>query len=74
MELGRRRDLGDVADLRMTLAEAKQLLVRLQQAILTAQAQDHAVRRPDCLSCGDRCHVKCTVHRHRFNRPCRLWI
>jgi hypothetical protein len=52
MEFSRRQDLGDVANLGMTLAEAKQLLARVQQEIVSAQAQDHAVRRPACSSFG----------------------
>ena len=58
MEFSRRKSLGDVANWGMTLVEAKQLLGRVQQEIVNAQAQDHAVRRPACSACGDRCHVK----------------
>jgi hypothetical protein len=32
-------------------------LVRLQQAVVAVQADDHAVLRPDCSSCGQACHV-----------------
>ena len=42
----------------LALAEAKQLMSRVQQAVVAAQAHDHAVLRPDCLSCGGICHIK----------------
>jgi hypothetical protein len=58
LEISRPRDLGDIANLGLTLAKAKQLLARVQQAVVAAQAHDHAVLRPDCSSCGGRCHVK----------------
>jgi hypothetical protein len=51
-------DLGDIANLGLTLSEAKQILARLQQVAVAVQADDHAARRPDCSSCGDACHVK----------------
>jgi hypothetical protein len=44
MELGRPGDLRDIADLGLTLPEAKQLLARVQQAVVAAQARDHAAR------------------------------
>jgi hypothetical protein len=58
LEISRPNDLGDIANLGLTLAEAKQLLARVQQAVAAAQARDHAALRPDCPSCGGRCHVK----------------
>ena len=58
MEIDRPDDLGDIAHLGLTLAEAKRLLAGLQQEIVAAQARGHAVRRPDCRSCGGVCHVK----------------
>jgi hypothetical protein len=58
LEISRPRDLGDIANLGLTLAEAKQLLARVQQAVVAAQAHDHAVVRPDCSCCGGRCHRK----------------
>jgi hypothetical protein len=58
MEISRPNDLGLIANLGLTLAEAKQLLARVQQAVVAAQARDHAVLRPDCSSCGGKCHVK----------------
>jgi hypothetical protein len=48
MEIRAPRDLGDIAHLGLTLSEAKQLLARVQQAVVAAQADDHAVLRPDC--------------------------
>jgi hypothetical protein len=50
--------LGDIANLGLTLSEAKQILARLQQAVVAVQADDHAVLRPDCSACGQACHVK----------------
>src|SRR5690242_3153472 len=58
LEISRPNDLGDIANLGLTLPEAKQLLARVQQAVVAAQAHDHAVVRPDCSSCGGKCHVK----------------
>jgi hypothetical protein len=50
--------LGDIANLGLTLSEANQILARLQQAVVSVQADDHAVLRPDCSACGQACHVK----------------
>jgi hypothetical protein len=58
IEIDRPDDLGDIADLGLTLAEAKLLLAGLQQEIVTAQARDHAVWRPACRRCGGVCRVK----------------
>ncbi len=58
LELRRPSDLGDIASLGLTLSEAKQLLARVQQAVVAAQARDHASLRPECSNCGARCHVK----------------
>src|SRR3984885_10738279 len=58
MEINRPDDLGDIADLGLTLAEGKLLLAGIQREISAAQAGDHAVRRPDCLRCGGVCRVK----------------
>ena len=41
-------DLGDIAALGLTLAQGKQLVALVQQAIVTAQSRDHAVRWPEC--------------------------
>jgi transposase len=48
----------DIADLGLNLPEAKRLLASVQQEIVTAQARDHAARRPDFPRCGDVCRVK----------------
>ena len=58
LELDRLRDLRDIANLGLTLPEAKQLLTRVQQAVVAVQARDHAALRPACASCGANCHVK----------------
>src|SRR5919206_2677146 len=58
MEISRPDDLRDLASLGLTLAEAKQLLARVQQAVVAAQARDHADLRPDCAACGGRWHAK----------------
>ena len=51
-------DLGDIADLGLTLAQGKQLVAVVQQQIVTAQSRDHAARRPDCRTCTIPCQVK----------------
>jgi len=58
MQVNRPDDLHDIADLGLTLAEAKRLLARVQREIVAAQARDHAVRRPDCSRCDRACRVK----------------
>src|SRR4051794_41599098 len=58
MEITRPNDLRDMASLGLTLSEAKQLLARVQQAVVAAQARDHAGLRPDCAACGGSCHAK----------------
>src|SRR5829696_4279660 len=58
MELGRPGNLHDIAELGLTLPEAKQLLACVQQAIVAVQARDHAMLRPDCASCGERFRIK----------------
>jgi hypothetical protein len=57
IEISRPDSVADIADLGLTLSEAKQLLARVQQAIVAAQTGDLAARRPDCPSCSGRCHV-----------------
>jgi hypothetical protein len=51
-------ELGDIADLGLTLAQGKQLVALVQQEIVTAQSRDHAARRLLCRSCGAACQVK----------------
>ena len=58
LEISRPNTLRDIANLGLTLPEAKQLLTRVQQAVVAAQAHDHAAHRPDCSRCGGRCQVK----------------
>ena len=58
MNINRPDDLSDIANLGLSLAEGKLLLAGLQQEIVAAQAKGHAVRRPDCESCGEVCRVK----------------
>jgi len=58
MEISRPNDLRDIGSLGLTLPEAKQLLARVQQAVVAAQARDHAGLRPHCTACGGSCHVK----------------
>ena len=58
MAISRPDGLGDIAALGLTLAEAKLLLVQVQQEVVAAQARQHTLFRPDCQSCSGRCHVK----------------
>src|SRR3954464_14026310 len=58
MMINRPGDLGDIADLGLTLAQGKQLVALVQQAIVTAQSRDHALRRPDCRTCTTPCQIK----------------
>ena len=63
MEIRRPDDLVDIANLGLTLAEAKWLLAGVQREIVAAQAKTHAVRRPSCACCGNVCRVKdCRDH------------
>ncbi len=57
-EITRPDDLRDIANLGLTLSEAKQLLAGVQREIVAAQARCHAVRRPDCAHCDGVCRVK----------------
>jgi hypothetical protein len=58
MEISKPDHLGDIANLGLTLTEAKQLLARVQREISTAQAREHAVRRPVCPCRDGVCRVK----------------
>jgi len=58
MEIRRPDDLVDIANLGLTLAEAKRLLAGVQREIVAAQAGSHAVRRPECPRCGGVSRVK----------------
>jgi len=57
IEISRPNGVGDIANLGLTLAEGKLLLAGVQQGVVAAQADGHAMR-PACQSCGGRCHVK----------------
>jgi hypothetical protein len=58
MEIRRPDDLGEIANLGLTLTEAKLLLAQVQQQGVAAQADHHAMFRSDCQSCGRRYHAK----------------
>jgi hypothetical protein len=58
MKINKPDDLSDIADLGLSLAEAKLLLAGVQRDIVAAQARAHAVRRPKCRCGGGVCHVK----------------
>jgi hypothetical protein len=58
MTISRPDGVSDIANLGITLCEAKQLLVQVQQQVVADQATIHATFRPDCRSCGGTCHVK----------------
>jgi len=58
MEIRRPDDLVDIANLGLTLAEAKLLLARVQREIVAVQAGTHAVRRPECPRCDGVCRAK----------------
>jgi hypothetical protein len=58
MNIKRPDGLNDIADLGLTLVEAKQLVACVQREVVTAQADRQAMTRPDCRSCGGRCHGK----------------
>jgi hypothetical protein len=45
-------DLRNLADLGLKLAQGKQLLNQVQQAVVAAQSRDHAAQRPACRTCG----------------------
>ena|SRR5690349_2688440 len=51
-------DLRNLADLGLKLAQGKQLLSQVQQAVVAAQCRDHAAQRPACRACGAACRVK----------------
>ena len=73
MELGRPGNLHDIADLGLTLPEAKQLLTCVQQAVVAVQARDHATLRPDCASCGERFRIKDWRSRRVATLSARWW-
>ena len=58
IEISRPDSLDDIADLGLTLAEAKRVLAGVQREIVAAQARGHAVRRPGCRRCEGVCRMK----------------
>ena len=70
MEIKRPDGLGDIANLGLTLSEAKLLLANVQREIAAAQARGHVVRRPKCPHCGGVCHVK--DYRAMLSRRCSV--
>jgi hypothetical protein len=58
IEIHQSSGLADIANLGLTLSEAKELLARVQQAMVAAPARDHAVRPPSCASGAGQCHLK----------------
>src|SRR4051812_38273407 len=58
VKISRPDSLVDIADLGLTLAEARLVLAGVQREIVAAQARDHAVRRPGCRDCEGVCRVK----------------
>ncbi len=58
MAISRPDGLADIANLGLTLAEAKLLLAQVQQQVVADQATTHAMFRPACRFCGATCHVK----------------
>ena len=58
MEICRPEGLGDIANLGLTLPEAKQLLSSVQRAVVFRQVDRHGLLRPCCRSCAVKCHLK----------------
>src|ERR1700759_290457 len=58
MVITRPDGLAEIADLGMSLSEAKQLLVQVQRQVVADQITSHATFRPDCRSCGGTRQVK----------------
>jgi hypothetical protein len=58
MTISRPDGLGKLADLGLTLAEAKRLMAQVQQQLVAEQVNTHATLRPDCRACGEICQVK----------------
>ena len=50
MAISRPDGPGEIADLGLTLAEAKRLMAQVQQQLVAEQADIHAMLRPDCRS------------------------
>ena len=58
MEICRPEGLGDIANLGLTLPEAKQVLASVQRAVVSGQVDSHGPQRPCCRSCTGKCHLK----------------
>ena len=58
MRIAKPDTLADLGTLGLSLVEGKQLLAGIQREIVAAQAQVHAVHRPECRGCGAGCRVK----------------
>jgi hypothetical protein len=58
IEICRPEGVGEIADLGLTLPEAKQLLASIQRAVVSAQAVSHGLQRPCCSACSGKCHLK----------------
>jgi hypothetical protein len=58
MEVTRPDSLREITELGLTLPEAKQVLAKVQRAVVAAQAERHATLPPDCQSCGRPCGIK----------------
>ena len=58
MEIRRPPGVGVLANLGLTLSEAKQLLTSVQQAMVGNQTDEHGRLRSECRSCSGSCHVK----------------
>src|ERR1700685_4286365 len=65
MEICRPEGLVDIANLGLTLPEAKQVLASVQRAVVSGQVNSHGPQRPCCRSCAGKCHLKdWRGHRH----------
>jgi hypothetical protein len=53
VEICRPEGLGDIANLGLTLPEAKLLLASVQRAVASRQVDSHALQRPRCRSCSE---------------------
>ena len=49
---------GDIAELGLTLPEAKQLLASVQRAVISARVVSHGLQRSCCSACSGKCHLK----------------
>jgi hypothetical protein len=58
MEICRPEGLVDIANLGLTLPEAKQVLASVQRAVVSGQVGSHGPQRPCCRSCAGKCHLK----------------